>query len=273
MRGVDNRENIDSRSTMKSVTSVLLLAGTTEATKIANVLVRDYHVDVLSSLAGVTLDPAPRAGRVRSGGFGGVEGLANHLRTDPVDAILDATHPFAAVMPFHVAAAAAKTATPACRVLRPAWTETPEDQWTVVPDLAGALGALANFGSRRVMLSVGRQGTGAFVELDAWFLIRAIEMPDILPARHRLVLSRGPFDLEAERVLLSSQRIDALVTKNAGGASTSAKLVAARELGIPVVMIARPAQPEVTTVSNLDQALEWLDGVVGLGSPSYERGV
>ena len=253
---------------MKCVTSVLLFAGTSEATQIAETLVREYHVDVLSSLAGVTTEPVHRFGRVRSGGFGGTEGLIRHLRTQPVDAIVDATHPFAAVMPFHVAAAARATSIPHCRVVRPAWEPTPEDHWIEVADLALAAGALRDRGARRVMLSIGRQGVGHFVDLDAWFLIRAIERPDAAPRYHQLILSRGPFDLASERDLLTTHRIDALVTKNAGGGSTSAKLVAARELGVRVVMVARPSQPDVTTVAQVAQAVSWLDEVVGLGAPS-----
>ena len=255
------------------VTSILLFAGTTEATQIAETLVRDHHVDVLSSLAGVTTDPVQRFGRIRSGSFGGTEGLIRHLRTQPVDAIVDATHPFAAVMPFHVAAAAKATSIPHCRVVRPAWVPTSEDHWTEVVDLVGAAEALRAHGARRVMLSIGRQGVAHFADLDDWFLIRAIEGPDEVPRHHQLIMSRGPFALESERELLRTHRIDVIVTKNSGGDSTSAKLICARELGIHVVMVARPRQPDVTTVSKVAQAVSWLDEVVGLSAASYVRGV
>ena len=250
--------------TIRSVTSVLLLAGTTEATQLADLLVEVHHVDVLNSLAGVTTAPVRRAGRTRVGGFGGAEGLADHLRTQPIDAIIDATHPFAAAMPFHVAAAAEATSTPSCRLLRPPWTPTTEDCWIEVPDLPSAAAALGSLGAGRVMLTVGRQSTWAFADLDAWFLVRAIEAPEVVPQRHRLHLARGPFDVRSERALLREHRIEAVVTKNAGGSSTEAKLTAARELGIPVVMVARPVQPEVTVVPGVDQAVAWLDGTVGL---------
>ena len=256
------------RSTMRCVTSVLLFAGTTEATQIAETLVCDYHVDVLSSLAGVTTEPVKRFGRVRSGSFGGTEGLIRHLRTQPVDAIVDATHPFAAVMPFHVAAAAKTTSIPHCRIVRPAWVPTSEDDWIDVDDLAGAAEALRAHGACRVLLSIGRQGVAHFADLDDWFLIRAIERPDEAPRHHQLILSRGPFDLDAERELLRRHHIDVMVTKNAGGDSTSAKLLAARELGVRVVMVARPSQPDVTTVSKVAQAVSWLDEVVGLSAAS-----
>lgn len=250
---------------MRDVTSVLLLlAGTTEATRLAELLVQVHGVDVLSSLAGVTATPARRAGRTRTGGFGGAEGLADHLRENPVDALIDATHPFAAVMPFNAAAAAAATATPSCRLLRPPWVPTPADRWIDVPDLPAAAAVLSPLGAKRVLLTVGRQSTWAFADHDAWFLVRAIEVPEVAPVDHQLLLERGPFDLTSERALLLDHRIDAVVTKNAGGTATMAKLVAARELEIPVVMVARPTPPDVTIVSGVDHAVAWLDGAVGL---------
>ncbi|MPY95093.1 MAG: cobalt-precorrin-6A reductase [Acidimicrobiia bacterium] len=249
---------------MRDVTSVLLLAGSTEATRLADVLVRVHGVDVLSSLAGVTTAPTGRAGRTRAGGFGGAEGLAQHLRDRPVDALIDATHPFAAVMPFSAAAAAAATATPSCRLLRPPWVPTPADRWVDVPDLAAAAAALSSLGARRVLLTVGRQSTWAFADHDAWFLVRAIEAPEVVPADHRLLLERGPFEVTSERAVLLEHRIDAVVSKNAGGTATMAKLVSARELEISVVMVARPAPPDVTIVSSVDHAVAWLDGAVGL---------
>jgi precorrin-6A/cobalt-precorrin-6A reductase len=257
------------------VTSILVLAGTAEATRLADLLVEEYGVDVLSSLAGATATPNHRAGRIRRGGFGGTDGLVDFLKRHPCDAVIDATHPFAAVMPFHVAAATTDTGTPSCRLLRPPWTPTSEDHWIEVPDLPAAAAVLGPLGARRIMLTVGRQSTWAFVDLDAWFLVRAIEPPERVPAHHLMLLSRGPFDLDSERALLREHRIDAVVTKNAGGTSTEAKLVAARELGIPVVMVARPAQPETTMVSGVDQAVVWLEGTVGLGWPAEpeERGV
>lgn len=249
---------------MRDVTRVLLLAGTTEATQLAELLVQVHGVDVLSSLAGVTTTPARRAGRTRAGGFGGADGLADHLRENPVDALIDATHPFAAIMPFIATAAAAATATPSCRLLRPPWVPTLADRWIEVPDLPAASAALSSLGTRRVLLTVGRQSTWAFADHDAWFLVRAIEAPEVAPADHHLLLERGPFEVTSERALLLEQRIDAVVTKNAGGTATMAKLVAARELEIPVVMVARPAQPDVTIVSGVDHAVAWLETAVGL---------
>jgi precorrin-6A/cobalt-precorrin-6A reductase len=257
------------------VTSVLLLAGTAEATRLAQVLVHDHGLDVVSSLAGVTAAPAARPGRTRTGGFGGPEGLAAYLRAQRFAAVVDATHPFAAVMPHNVAAAAAATGVPSCRVLRPPWTPGPDDRWVEVPDLPAAAAAIRDLGAQRVLLTVGRQSTWAFRDLDAWFLVRAIEAPDVVPARHELLLGRGPFDLDAERALLRTHAIDAVVTKNAGGTATAAKLTAARERGVPVVVVARPPQPDVTTVPDVDHAVAWVLDATGR-SPSaspYQRGV
>ena len=257
---------------MVAVTSVLVLAGTSEATELATVLVRDHGADVLSSLAGVTTSPVPRPGRVRRGGFGGTDGLVAHLRDAPVDAIIDATHPFAAVMPHHVAAAAAATGTPSCRLLRPAWQPVPGDRWIEVDDLAAAAEALVALGAARPLVTTGSRSIDAFSSLDAQVVVRAIEVPDVLAANHELILARGPFALEDELALLREHRIDAVVTKNSGGTATAAKLVAARRLDLPVVMVGRPAQPSVPIVPDVDHARAWLVAEVAASSP-YQRGV
>jgi len=239
---------------------VLLLAGTVEATRLAALLSNDHGFDVLSSLAGVTRSPRRREGRVRSGGFGGIEGLVAHLREHPVDALIDATHPFAAVMPFHAHAAGQQTGTPVCRLLRPAWNPEPGDDWREVSSLQAAAKAIESSGAKRPLLTLGRRGVEAFLTSSAWFLVRSIEPPAELPERHQLLLDRGPFDLETEKSLMREHRIDVLVTKNSGGEATSAKLQAARELGLPVVIIGRPVQPPVPLVRDTDEALAWLVG-------------
>lgn len=259
---------------MAVVTSVLLLAGTSEATRLAEVLTGG-GIDVVSSLAGVTASPARRPGRIRRGGFGGIAGLVAYLRENRFDAIIDATHPFAAVMAHHVAGAAQITGTASCRVLRPAWEPGPGDQWMEVADLPAAADAVGALDSPRVLLTVGRRGTRAFAAVGGWFLVRAIEAPEVLPPDHLLVLDRGPFEVESERALLGDHAIDVVVTKNAGGSATEAKLTAARQVGVPVVLVARPPQPAVTMVADVDHAVAWLDGVVGASSPAspYQRGV
>jgi precorrin-6A/cobalt-precorrin-6A reductase len=242
--------------------TVLLLGGTGEARELAGALAGEPGISVVSSLAGRVADPALPAGRVRIGGFGGAAGLADWLAEHRVDAVVDATHPFAATMTRHAADAAAAGGVPLVHLRRPGWTAGPADRWIRVPDLAAAAGALAALGER-VLLTIGRQGVAAFADVaDRWFLIRAIDPPDgPRPPRHELLLARGPFGLAAERALLADRRIDVLVTKDSGGDATAAKLTAARERGLPVVVVDRPAPPSSAPVLDSVQAvLDWLRG-------------
>lgn len=235
------------------MTRILVLGGTAEARALADALVARGD-EVTTSLAGRTRDPLLPAGDVRAGGFGGVDGLARAL--GGVDVLVDATHPFASTMTEHAHAAAARTATPLVVLRRPGWTAGPGDDWRRVRTLADAA---ALVGGHRVLLALGRQGVGAFVPVpDAWFLVRAIETPDVLPPRAELLLARGPFALDDERELLARHRIDLVVAKDSGGA-TEAKLVAARERGVPVVLVDRPPLPDgVEAVDDVDGALRWV---------------
>ncbi len=219
---------------------VLVLGGTAEARELATALHARGDL-VTTSLAGRTRHPRLPAGEVRTGGFGGVEGLVRALDPDDgprVDVLVDATHPFAATMTAHAHAAAARTGTPLVVLRRPGWTAGPGDDWRRVASLEDAATRCAG----RVLLAIGRQGVEAFVGADAWFLVRAIEAPAVLPARAELILARGPFALDDERALLDRHDIDMIVAKDSGGA-TEAKLVAARERGLPVVMVDRPPLP------------------------------
>ena len=233
---------------------VLVLGGTAEARELAGRLAADGH-EVTTSLAGRTRHPRLPPGGVRAGGFGGIEGLAAALAD--VDVLVDATHPFAATMTEHAAAAAGRTGTPLVVLRRPGWTAGPGDRWTRVPSLAAAAAAIAP--GARVLLATGRQGVGAFVGVDAWFLVRAIEAPDELPPRAELVLARGPFALDDERALLDRHGITVVVAKDSGGA-TEAKLVAARERGLPVLLVDRPPLPDgVVAVDGVDEVLARLE--------------
>lgn len=235
---------------------ILLLGGTAEARALAARLHPD--VEVISSLAGRVPDPALPVGEVRIGGFGGVDGLCRWLTEMPVDAVVDATHPFAATITAHAADACARLALPHLVLARPAWP--PGDALVVGSDRRAAETVTAE-GFQRVFLTTGRSGAAAFRDVDAWFLIRAVTAPEpaALPPRHELLLSRGPYHLDGERELLRSRRIDALVTKNSGGDMTRAKLDAADELGVAVVMVDRPALPVgVRTVGTVDEAVAWV---------------
>jgi precorrin-6A/cobalt-precorrin-6A reductase len=248
------------------VTRVLILGGTVEARALAAAL-HDDGLAVTTSLAGRVTRPQARAGEVRVGGFGGPDGLAAWLADHRTDVLLDVTHPFAARMSANAAAAAARTGTPLLAVRRPHWTARPGDDWRWAEDLVAAAGMVAALGPRRVLLTTGRQELAAFAGNDrAWFLARSVEPPDPpFPAQLEVLLDRGPFSVEGERALLERHAIDLLVTKDSGGAPAAAKLEAARELEVPVVMVRRPPSPVgVPAVETVAAARRWvLDGAGG----------
>ena len=235
---------------------VLLLGGTAEGRELAARL--HPHVDIISSLAGRVPDPALPVGAVRIGGFGGVDGLRRWLQGERIDAVVDATHPFAATMTAHAAQVCRELALPHLLLARPPWD--PGAAIVVASDTEAAKTVKEQRFSR-VFLTTGRSGVGAFADSDAWFLIRAVTEPDrgTLPRHHQLVLSRGPYRCDDELQLLTQHRVEALVTKNSGGDMTRAKLDAAAALGIPVVMVARPPLPDgVAAVGTVQQAADWV---------------
>jgi len=239
---------------------ILLLGGTGEARELADLLTREPGVDVVSSLAGRVRAPRPPLGRVRVGGFGGVDGLRDWIISERVDLVVDATHPFAVEITAHAAVAAAAATVPLLRLCRPGWTESRGDRWIRVRTPAAAADALRSLGER-VLLTIGRQGVAAFADLvEPWFLIRSIDPPEgPLPPRHELLLSRGPFTTEQEQRLLADRAVEVVVTKDSGGDATAAKLTAAAVAGLPVVMIDRPPEPAATTlVDTPAAALAWL---------------
>ncbi|RBY78356.1 cobalt-precorrin-6A reductase [Geodermatophilus sp. TF02-6] len=234
---------------------VLVLGGTGEARWLAERLVAD-GVDVTSSLAGRVADPVLPPGAVRVGGFGGAEGLAAALAG--VAALVDATHPFAATMTAHAAAAAAATGTPLLRLQRPGWTPRPGDDWRWADTLDDAAAAVAGFGS--VFLTTGRQGLAAFARLRGRCLVRSVDPPDPpLPERTTVLLARGPFTVADELAVLREHAVEVVVAKDSGGPMTAAKLTAARELELPVVLVRRPPLPPgVPVAATVEEALAWL---------------
>lgn len=242
--------------------TVLLLGGTGEARKLAEQLVAAFgdSLRVISSLAGRTTEPVPIVGEVRRGGFGGAEGMERYLRDLRPVAVIDATHPFAAVISRNAAVAAAAAGVPRLVVTRPQWQAEPGDRWIDVADATTAADALKDFGPR-VWLTLGTADVVAFAGLaDRWFLIRRVEAPSgPLPlANGELVLARGPFRIEDERRLIATHRLDVLVCRASGGTATAPKLAAAREAGLPVVMIRRPPAPPGPAVNGLGEAVDWL---------------
>ncbi|MFP5070566.1 cobalt-precorrin-6A reductase [Pseudonocardia nantongensis] len=239
--------------------TLIVLGGTTEGRAAAAALAGRPGVRVVSSLAGAVRAPSLPDGEVRVGGFGGAEGLAAYLCAERVAGVLDATHPFAAGMTANAAAACAAAGVPLVVLRRPGWTAGPGDRWHRVGSVAAAAAALPALlpGDGRVLLTTGRGGLARFAGVDAAFWIRSVDPPDPpLPARHTLLLDRGPFDLDAERALLDGVRPHVLVTKDSGGTATAPKLTAARERGVPVVLVDRPPLPGgVPAVCTVDDAV------------------
>ncbi|MEU8979605.1 cobalt-precorrin-6A reductase [Streptomyces sp. NPDC048309] len=236
---------------------VLVLGGTTEARELAAELAARPGVRVTSSLAGRVSRPGALEGDVRIGGFGGAEGLAEWLREHGVAAVVDATHPFASGITANAARAAAVTGVPAVVLRRPGWRPGPGDRWHSAASLTEAAVLLPALG-RRVFLTTGRLGLAAFADLaELHFLVRSVEAPEPpLPPDTDILLTRGPFTVDGERALLRAHGIDVLVTKDSGGDATAAKLTAARDLGLPVVVVRRPPLPVgVTAVPDVASAL------------------
>lgn len=242
---------------------VLVLGGTREARDLAALLHADPAVSVVSSLAGRVREPVLPVGEVRVGGFGGPDALAEWLRGNRIDAVVDATHPFATRITANADWACAQAGSALLVLRRPEWVAGPGDRWHPVRDLAEAAREVPALG-RRVFLTIGRQGVDAFAGAPGRYLVRAIDPPEVaMPAEATLLLDRGPFTLESEVALMREHRIEVLVTKNSGGSLTSAKLGAARELGVPVLMVARtPVPPGVSSTSDPSVAARWASGTV-----------
>ena len=254
--------------------TVLVLGGTAEAREIAAALHGRGDVRVVSSLAGRVARPRLPVGEVRVGGFGGIDGLATWLRRHDVAAVVDATHPFAERIGHNAAAACPRARVPLLRLARPGWTERPGDRWHRVPRLPDAAALVPALGGRAFLTS-GRQGLGAFAHDDAtWFLIRTVDPPDPadLPPHHELLLDRGPYSRAGEGALLDRHAIDVLVTKDSGGALTAAKLDAARDRGVPVVMVDRPPRPDgehATTTAAA--AIAWVEEATTGSGPTMSQ--
>lgn len=242
---------------------VLILGGTTEAASLARQLADDSRFEATLSLAGRTSAPAAQALPTRIGGFGGVEGLARHLQTEKIEAVVDATHPYAAQMSAHAVAVCRQAGLPLASLTRAPWTEQTGDRWQHASNTESAAMILGGT-PRRVFLTIGRQELPVFaVAPQHHYLARLIDAPkgERLPPQLVLLQARGPFDLAAETALMRDERIDVVVSKNAGGDPTYAKIAAARALGLPVIMIARPDKPAGHVVNSPAEAVRWLDHV------------
>lgn len=241
---------------------VLILGGTGEARRLADLLVARGDVDVISSLAGRTSAPLLPAGQVRSGGFGGADGLAAWIAAEQPSVVIDATHPYAQQISRTLRRVCAALRVPRLRLDRPAWQPQPGDDWRLVDELAEAV-ALATNLARRVFVSVGRVPLDLLRRYpDHWFLVRMVEpLAEVLP-NMRLVTARGPFRRADELELLDGHRIEVVVSKASGSSSVYAKIEAARELRLPVVMLRRPEPPAGPLVRSTADAVAWLDQVL-----------
>jgi precorrin-6A/cobalt-precorrin-6A reductase len=237
---------------------VLILGGTAEARALAQAL-EDADVPAISSLAGRVARPRLPAGAVRIGGFGGPDALARWLGENAIAAVVDATHPFAQRISASALQATAAARVPLLRLERPGWEAGPGDRWHWVDDLPQAAAAIRGLGAARALLTTGRQGLAAFAsDAVTWFLIRCVDPPDVaLPARHEVMLARGPYTLDGELALIDGHAIDVVVTKDSGGALTQAKLDAARERGLRVIVVDRPPRAQVPSVAAVGDALGW----------------
>ncbi|BAU10256.1 precorrin-6A reductase [Leptolyngbya sp. NIES-3755] len=237
---------------------LLILGGTTEATQLATQAREIPNLEIISSLAGRTQQPINPVGTVRSGGFGGVEGLVHYLQEQHIDLVIDATHPFAAQISWNAATAVDRVSIPKLSIVRPAWNSEPH--WIEVDSNEAAAAILPDL-AQRIFLTIGRQELATFAHLiDLWFLMRMIDRPTVgtsIPPGV-VLLARPPFSVKQERSWMQEYAIQAIVSKNSGGDATVSKLIAARELNLPVVMVQRPIMPDGATVSDVQSALDWI---------------
>jgi precorrin-6A/cobalt-precorrin-6A reductase len=245
----------------------LILGGTGEANRLAEQIARE-RIDAVYSYAGRTQVPLGHALPVRIGGFGGAAGLADFIRLERITHVIDATHPFAADMSRSAVTACAATAIPLIALERAPWCKVPGDNWIEVSDIAAAVAALPD-ARARVFLAIGRQHLLPFgAKPQHAYTLRFVDPPEKAPPlpNAQVVISRGPFTLAGERELMRARDIEWVVARNSGGTGARAKIDAARELDLPVVMIARPESPERPSVATIQEVLAWLGHDARLGA-------
>ena len=249
--------------------TILILGGSSEGFELAERLDAMPGLTPLTSFAGRTSSRRAVAGAHRIGGFGGVDGLVSFLDKNRIAALIDATHPFAARISANAARAAQMAHVPCLHVCRPPWRPGPGDDWRMAASMDEAA-ALIPAGKRPVFLTIGRLGLAAFARRrDVRFIARVIDPPDLAePFAHlQLVQARGPFRLEDERAFLRKHDIGCLVTKNSGGAAAAPKLQAARELGLPVILVTPPPPPPGRRAASVDEAIKWLAATLDIPNP------
>jgi precorrin-6A/cobalt-precorrin-6A reductase len=257
----------------RTIGGILILGGTAQARQLAERLAERADLAVTLSLAGRTATPAPQPVPMRVGGFGGAAGLADHLAAQRIDVLVDATHPYAAVISTNAARAAERAKVPLLALRRPAWIPVAGDRWIEVGDTTGAVQALG-VAPRHVFLALGRKEIEPFAAAPQHhYLVRSVDPVAVpLDVPHAAYLTgRGPFEEAAERALIAEHRIDIVVAKNSGGTATYGKIAASRALGLDVIMLRRPALPQVqAAVETVEDAVAWLDHAL---APAMARGV
>lgn len=241
--------------------NILILGGTAEARALAGALAERVEFSVKLSLAGRTANPLPQAVPTRIGGFGGVEGLERYLRQERIDALIDATHPYAAIISANAARAAERAGVTLLALRRPPWTKAEGDQWIEVANIGEAVTALGTV-PRRVFLAMGRKEIEPFATApEHVYLVRSVDPVDPpLAVPHAIYLTaRGPFTEAGDRALLERHKIAVVVAKNSGGDASYGKIAAARALHLPVILLRRPELPEVEAVETVKGVLAWLD--------------
>lgn len=254
---------------------MLILGGTGEGRALGDAITDDPRFKAIYSVAGRTKAPLLPDHESRVGGFGGVDGLASYLMANSIDILVDATHPFATIMSANASQAAEMTHVPLIAITRPGWAAGPDDRWSEAATLEAAAKAIG-VAPARVFLTIGKNDLTAFRAMPQHhYVIRSVDPPDVkdLPPDHVVIAARGPFSVADDVALLKRHRIDVIVSRNSGGRATESKLIAARALGVPIIMVVRPPLVRVaarfTTVS---EALDWLRAHHGASLPT-ERGV
>ena len=235
---------------------ILVLGGTGNAHQIAEAL-QTAKLDFIVSLAGATYAPVKRNYQTRIGGFGGADGMREYIQKTGISALIDATHPFAETISNSAVDAANAASVPIIRFERPAWVGAGAQ---TVRDLATAADALPT--GARAFLTVGGKSLAPFTHrTDVWFLFRSIDPVENPFSNGEALIQRPPFTQASETALIEAHGITHLVTKNAGGWQTGAKIKAATELGVPVIMVERPVLPVVESASTVSDILRWIETI------------
>ncbi len=244
----------------------LILGGTADASLLAAEVAR-AGIDAVYSYGGRTRAPADQPLPTRIGGFGGARGLADYVRREGITHVIDATHPFAAEMSRNAAAACANTGTPLMALERAPWTRGPGDNWIEVGDITAAAAALPE-PAAKVFLAIGRQHIAPFAARPQHaYTLRFVDPPEApLPFIADVIVSRGPFTLDGELDMMRARGIAWIVARNSGGDGARAKIDAARMLGLPVIMIARPQLPERLRAESVAEIMHWLSHRTCLGA-------